>query len=133
MSRTEREAVLEAENDRLRARVADLEALLFAADGWRAPPDWGLTASEARIAGVLIARELASRNMIMAALYRDDAKDEPDPKVVGVFVCKLRRKLKPFGIVIETVWGEGWRLAAAHRAALRQGAVMMPPEGARHG
>lgn len=36
--------------------------------------------------------------------------DEPEIKIIDVFVCKLRKKLKPLGVEIQTVWGSGYRL-----------------------
>jgi two-component system cell cycle response regulator CtrA len=39
--------------------------------------------------------------------------DEPNPKIVDVFICKIRSKLKALGIedVIQTNWGHGYSLA----------------------
>lgn len=36
--------------------------------------------------------------------------DEPEPKILDVFVCRVRAKLKPFGLAhyVETVWGRGY-------------------------
>lgn len=39
--------------------------------------------------------------------------DEPDSKIIDVFICKLRRKLDEWGLEkakIETVWGQGYML-----------------------
>ncbi len=36
--------------------------------------------------------------------------EEPGIKIVDVFICKLRRKIKPFGVSINTIWGQGWAL-----------------------
>lgn len=36
--------------------------------------------------------------------------DEPEIKIIDVFICKLRKKLKPLGVEIQTVWGKGYRL-----------------------
>jgi DNA-binding winged helix-turn-helix (wHTH) protein len=33
-----------------------------------------------------------------------------DPKMVDVVICKLRKKLKPLGINIKTLWGRGYYL-----------------------
>ena len=36
--------------------------------------------------------------------------DEPEPKIIDVFMCKLRRKLADAGatgVVIDTIWGQG--------------------------
>lgn len=55
-----------------------------------------------------------SKTKLLDHLYGGD--DEPDSKILDVFVCKLRRKIcdaidgtNP----IETVWGTGYRLVAA--------------------
>jgi DNA-binding winged helix-turn-helix (wHTH) protein len=39
--------------------------------------------------------------------------DIPDPKILDILICKLRKVLDPIGIVIETMWGEGYGLALA--------------------
>jgi len=36
--------------------------------------------------------------------------EEPEIKIVDVFVCKVRKKLKGLGIGIDTVWGRGYRI-----------------------
>ena len=39
--------------------------------------------------------------------------DEPEPKIIDVFMCKLRRKLADAGasgVVIDTIWGQGYIL-----------------------
>lgn len=130
MSDRERIEVLEAENAAMRARIADLEAQLSAADGWRAPLEWQLTGKEAVIMGVLVSRTMATKDAFMAALYREFAKDEAEPKIVDVFICKARKKLRPFGIVIETVWGQGYRLADGQREQLKAGAKIIQREAA---
>jgi two-component system cell cycle response regulator CtrA len=44
--------------------------------------------------------------MFLTHLY--GGMDEPDPKIIDVFVCKLRKKLAGYGEHhIETVWGRG--------------------------
>lgn len=102
---------IEAENDMLREQVAQLEALL----GMRtpAPLEFSLTGNEARAFGVLLNRDVANRDMIMHALYggKSDA-DVAEPKIVDVFICKTRKKLKRFGIEIKTQWGQGYYLDA---------------------
>lgn len=40
--------------------------------------------------------------------------DEPEAKIIDVFICKLRKKLKPLGAhPVETVWGRGYVLRDA--------------------
>lgn len=105
---------LEAENRRLSERVEQLEALL----GMDIEPaQWlGLTAAEARVFGYLLQRGSASKGQIHTALYAYRAGDHPELKIVDVFVCKLRRKLKPAGIEIATMWGTGYAIDAENRA-----------------
>ncbi len=49
-----------------------------------------------------------TKDMIMSHLY--GGMDEPEIKIIDVFVCKLRKKLSSAGgeNVIETVWGRGY-------------------------
>lgn len=119
MSLDRRLEVLEQENYALRERVAELEAAL-SGDGFVPPLEWPLTAQEARAFGVLLAREVASKQAFMAALYenRPDV-DAAEIKIVYVLICKLRKKLRPFGIDIVCLWGRGYSLAPEARARLR--------------
>lgn len=110
---------LAEENGRLREQIARLEAALGL--GFVAPIEWRATATEARLFGALLARELLTKDAAMAVLYRDFGKDEPEPKIVDVFICKLRKKLKPFGIAIETVWGVGYRVGPEVKARFAEG------------
>lgn len=50
-----------------------------------------------------------SKEMFLNHLY--GGMDEPEQKIIDVFICKLRRKLKAVnGHPIETVWGRGYVL-----------------------
>jgi two-component system cell cycle response regulator CtrA len=52
-----------------------------------------------------------SRGMFMNHLY--GGMDEPEAKIVDVYVCKLRKKIKDGGgdpSIIETIWGQGFLL-----------------------
>ncbi len=91
-----------------------------------APPEWGLTPSEMRVLGVLLARELATKDAIMSALYRDNGKDEAEVKIVDVFVCKIRRKLKAFGFEISTRWGVGYEILDPTRSAMKAQITGLP-------
>ena len=52
-----------------------------------------------------------TKEMFLAHLY--GGQDEPEMKIIDVFICKLRRKLSDAGAppVIETVWGRGYTIA----------------------
>lgn len=84
------------------------------------PYAWRLTPSEDCILACLLARETATRDQIMDALYEDRNGDEPAEGVLGVFLCKLRKKLKPLEISIQTRYGVGWALSPEAKAILRR-------------
>ena len=92
-----------------------------------APLEFGLTGSEARVFGVIMKREVATMDACMAALYRDEGRDEAEPKIVDVYVCRMRKKLKPFGIQIRTVWGVGYAMDPAAKEIV---ASILDPTGA---
>ncbi len=99
---------LEEENDDLRARVKALEELTGVS--FEAPPQFRLTRNEAVIFGLLLKGQLVRRSSMMEELYLHE-QDEADIKIVDVWVCKMRRKLKPYGIEIQTQWGQGYFLS----------------------
>lgn len=111
---------LEEENDVLRERIAMLETMLSG------PEDilpievaMALSNSERLVLGALLQRERVSKDQIMATLYRNSGKDEAEPKIVDVFICKIRKKLKPFGVDIETLWGTGYFIGVDGKKKLR--------------
>ncbi len=72
-----------------------------------------LTAKEFRIIEFLAFRKGAvlSKGAFLNHLY--GGIDEPEPKIIDVFICKLRRKLVDNGaegLNIDTVWGQGYKL-----------------------
>ena len=72
-----------------------------------------LTAKEFRIIEFLAMRKGAvfSKDAFLNHLY--GGIDEPEPKIIDVFICKLRRKLADAGasnVVIDTIWGQSYIL-----------------------
>ncbi|MFN7173354.1 MAG: response regulator transcription factor [Thermaurantiacus tibetensis] len=57
-----------------------------------------------------------TKEMFLAHLY--GGQDEPEMKIIDVFICKLRRKLSEAGCppIIETVWGRGYTIPNETRA-----------------
>lgn len=49
-----------------------------------------------------------SREQIMDKLY--GGMDEPEIKIIDVFVFKVRKKISPLGVRIDTLWGNGYAL-----------------------
>ena len=99
-------------------RIHQLAQVLMAAE-IRVPFEWSLTGSERAVFGVLLSRPMATKEAIMAALYYSQGRDEAEIKIVDVFVCKIRKKLRPFGVGIKTVWGLGYELDASVREKLK--------------
>jgi len=72
-----------------------------------------LTGKEFRIVEFLALRKgsVLSKTAFLSHLY--GGMDEPEPKIIDVFICKLRRKLEVAGargVSIDTVWGQGYIL-----------------------
>ena len=98
----------------LTERVRDLEKLFKPSA--LLPPEWRLTAKEADLFCVLLnGTAVVTKDSAYRALYPDY---HVEPKVLDVFICKIRKKLQPYQIRIATVWGRGWYLV--DRGRLRQ-------------
>ncbi len=69
-----------------------------------------LSAKEFDILQMLMLRKnmILTKEMILSHLY--GGMDEPEIKIIDVFICKIRGKLKKAGMpdVIGTVWGRGY-------------------------
>lgn len=111
-------SALEAENDELREKIRGYEEML----GFRVeiPKLFALTASEEKVLGFLMKREVATKEQILHTLYADRPDDGPDMKIVDVFICKVRKKVLKFGIAIETHWGKGYSLTPTSKAIIKQ-------------
>jgi uncharacterized MAPEG superfamily protein len=85
------------------------------------PMSFRLTSAEARVFGVILSRPMATKEMTMTAFYADRLHDDEvaEPKIVDGFVCKICGKIKPFGVTIEAVWGQGWQMSAKSKAIVR--------------
>ncbi len=88
----------------------DLAARTVSVDGRRV----SLTGKEYAILEMLSLRKgmTLTKEMFLTHLY--GGRDEPELKIIDVFVCKLRKKLHlagaPASGCIETVWGRGYAL-----------------------
>lgn len=98
----------------------DLAARTVAVDGCRVP----LTGKEYAILELLSLRKgmTLTKEMFLTHLY--GGRDEPELKIIDVFVCKLRKKLAQAGDgaagCIETVWGRGYALRDPEGAVTAQ-------------
>lgn len=110
--------ILKRENEELREQNAYLKRCMGGFD--TSFVMFGFTGSEYRVFAALMEREALSKDQILAISYADrlDA-DLPEPKIVDVFVCKIRKKLRPFDVEIRTIWGRGYSITAEMKAAVR--------------
>jgi hypothetical protein len=78
---------------------------------------FGVTQQQACLLLVLIKRREVTRKMLHAVIEsrRPHPKVETEPKIVDVVICKLRKKLEPLGLRIETVWSCGYFMSEEHR------------------
>jgi len=117
MMQPSRIEALETENDLLRAQIVQLECALGADQ--TAPAVFQFSGSEARVFGVLMRRGVATRDMIMLALYGGRPDSDVGVDIIMVFICHIRAKVKRFGIEIDTVKRYGYRLTPEMKAKVR--------------
>jgi two-component system cell cycle response regulator CtrA len=118
---------MDSEIERLRTRVAELEfhisemvkELQRVAESWplRLPPTYALVLSVfLKHPKMVLTKEFLWRNIYAARIGHED--EWPDPKIIDVFICKLRPIIKRYDIYIETIWGRGWRIDEVNHTKL---------------
>lgn len=114
-------AVRTNETPALHERIAELEELVAYYKGelglvhlsdltQKIGRRWRLTPHEAALVGALVAAKgrACTKTHLVDAIY--EGRDEPELKIIDVFVCKVRRK---FGDgMIDTLWGKGYAATA---------------------
>lgn len=60
---------------------------------------------------------LLSRESAVDYLYQLDPDGQAEAKIIDVLICKIRRKVEPLGLRIDTQWGKGYALASPIRIA----------------
>ena len=73
---------------------------------------------EAAILSQMLRRNEVTKQQLHTAIEQNRAtknQDETDPKMVDVMICKLRKRLKPHNITIDTMWGIGYAISAVNR------------------
>lgn len=67
---------------------------------------------EAAMLATMLKRDQVTKEQLHAVVESnrpgDHSKEQTDPKMVDVMICKLRKKLRPHEIIIETMWGTGY-------------------------
>jgi len=77
-----------------------------------------LSRAEEQILRMLMARSILTKDAFLTV--REAEGHDAEVKILDVFICKIRKKLEPFGIVIETVWGKGYTLNGAMKERVRE-------------
>lgn len=49
--------------------------------------------------------------------------DEPEIKIIDVYICRARKKLEPIGVRIDTLWGKGYALAVDRKPVIAREAA----------
>ena len=97
------------------AKLGDLELSLESREVRFADAHIHLTKHEYAVLKMLVLRRghIISKDMFLNHLYGET--DEPDAKIIDVFVCKLRKKLSRAGCegLIATFWGPGYAIRKA--------------------
>lgn len=68
---------------------------------------FGLTVKEAEVLRHLSDGRTHTKDALLTLIY-EGSPDEPEIKILDVFVCKIRRKLRGSGVEIKTIWGTGY-------------------------
>lgn len=78
----------------------------------------GLTEREAAMLMILYARRgrVVTKEALLVAMYI--GRDEPDMKIIDVFICRVRKKIGP--ACIDTVWTRGVILTPAGVARVEE-------------
>lgn len=87
---------------------------------WSLKAAFKLTTKEAALLAGLVTHGRMSKARIYHTLYgQQHESEQPEPKIVDVFVCKVRKKL-PKGVKIETIWGDGYAVNAESAARIKK-------------
>jgi DNA-binding response OmpR family regulator len=73
-----------------------------------------LTGYEALLIGRLaeVFPRVATKEELLTWMYQFRSEDEePNLKIIDVYICKARKKLDLIGVRVDTVWGKGYALA----------------------
>lgn len=87
------------------------------------PPEFGIPRNMGALLAMLLKREVVTRDGALLAIYSgmpNTWDKEPDPKIIDVFICKLRIRLKKYGIKVSCKWGLGYFMDGENKRKLRE-------------
>lgn len=90
--------------------------------------EYQLTKSEWRIAAYLKERfgRVVSREALLSAMH-PDVDSQPEIKIIDVFICKMRQKLKDSPWAINVEHGSGYRMVPVSERKYEPGAMSVKP------
>lgn len=120
--------------ERLVARIYDLEATIgslktFNSDNLvlTVKQRFKLTLTEARLLTALADGRPHSKRALYEYVYQDEFDNFPEMKIIDVLICKIRKKIFPFGIKIATIHSAGYELTDPVRfGKIVDGEVLAP-------
>lgn len=108
-----------SEIERLRDRIEELEGLLGL--NLKLPNEFGLTPTEMQCVGAIIRRGILNQEAIFTAVYGSRPESQqPDMKIIDVYLCRIRRKLTPKGFALKNNFSVGYYFEPPARDALKQ-------------
>ena len=114
-------AELEVENGRLMLENEMLRDALLGRESVAIPAEWKLTPMERKMFLLLAGpAQVVTRVSMLNFIYAEGEWPESN-KVADVRIFNIRRKVRKFGVKIETVYGRGWRLDAETKKSTRLG------------
>ncbi len=107
---------LREQRDDARAELQDLKKQLVSIIPL--PREWKLEAAERRAVCSMAAAPdgFRSREILHTVMSKNGTAVSPN--LVSVRIHRMRQKLKPFGVTIETVHGDGYRMPKASRRVI---------------
>lgn len=105
--------------EELEERVRQLEADLYNHD-WAPPAEIRLTRLEGSIVAAMVrtGRPCSEDFLVQATRGRGSWTSEPQSNLIASKISHIRDKFEPFELVVETVWGVGYRLTPESRTRL---------------
>jgi two-component system cell cycle response regulator CtrA len=87
------------------------------------PPEFCIPRNMGRLLAMLLKREVVTREGAVLAIYSgmpNTWDKEPDPKIIDVFICKLRVRLRKYGVKVSCKWGLGYFMDGENKRKLRE-------------
>jgi DNA-binding response OmpR family regulator len=100
-------------------RIEELEELLGL--NLKLPNEFDLTPTEMQCVGAIVRRGIVNQEAIYTAVYGSRPESQqPDIKIIDVYICKIRKKLAAKGYALKNNFGVGYYFAPGERDALKQ-------------